>query len=99
MIEATPEVLRDVLECWGVEPAHVTLLRSSGNIHRRIATRAEDFVVRRYRAGQTADSIEYELHVLRHLQQWPVAASLAQVLWREDTAFALFPLLAGKSSA
>jgi Ser/Thr protein kinase RdoA (MazF antagonist) len=84
---------------WGLEARRLILLEAKANTHWKIEGTGDDFILRRYRAGQTARSIDYEFAVLRHLQRkgWPVATPVGGVVWHDDAAFALFPCLPGQA--
>jgi Ser/Thr protein kinase RdoA (MazF antagonist) len=93
----TPDLVQKVLGMWNIAPDHVSLIKAKGNTHWRVQRGREDFILRMYRRGQTGSSIRYELDILRRLHDrgWPVAADVDGVVWREDSAFVLFPLLPG----
>ena len=92
-----PDLVQKVLGMWNIAPDHVSLIKAKGNTHWRVQRGREAFVLRMYRRGQTGSSIRYELDILRSLHDrgWPVAADVDGVVWREDSAFVLFPLLPG----
>ena len=93
----TPDLVQKVLGMWNIAPDHVSLIKAKGNTHWRVQRGREDFILRMYRRGQTGSSIRYELDILRRLHDrgWPVAADVDGVVWREGSAFVLFPLLPG----
>jgi len=93
----TPDLVQMVLGMWNISPAHVSLIKAKGNTHWRVQRGREAFILRMYRQGQTGSSIRYELDILRGLHErgWPVAADVDGVVWRENSAFVLFPLLPG----
>jgi len=93
----TPDLVQKVLGMWNIAPDHVSLIKAKGNTHWRVQLGREAFVLRMYRRGQTGSSIKYELDILRRLHDrgWPVAAAVDDVVWREGSAFVLFPLLPG----
>ncbi len=95
----TPDLVQKVLGMWNIAPDHVSLIKAKGNTHWRVQRGREAFILRMYRRGQTGSSIRYELNILRRLHDrgWPVAADVDGVVWREDSAFVLFPLLPGHS--
>ena len=99
MTETASTHLREVLDGWGLVPDRVRRISTGGNLHWRVQQGTEVLVLRRYREGQTAASIRYELDVLAHLHErgWPVAAPLDAVRWHQGRAFALFPYLPGRA--
>jgi len=92
-----PDLIQKVLGMWNIAPDHVSLIKAKGNTHWRVQRGREFFILRMYGRGQTGSSISYELDILRRLHDrgWPVAADVDGVVWREDSAFVLFPLLPG----
>ena len=92
-----PDMVQKVLGMWNIAPDHVSLIKAKGNTHWRVQHGREAFVLRMYRRGQTGSSIRYELDILRRLHDrgWPVAAAVDGVVWRDGSAFVLFPLLPG----
>jgi Ser/Thr protein kinase RdoA (MazF antagonist) len=67
------------------------------NLHWRVQSGNEAFVLRMYKRPRTVASIQYELDILAHLRdrQWPVAAAVDGVVERLGRSFVLFPLLPG----
>jgi Phosphotransferase enzyme family len=90
---------REVLGGWGLIPDRVRRISAGGNVHWRVDCGIDAFVLRGYRAGHAAASIQYELDVLAHLgaRGWPAAAPIGGVRWLEGAAFVLFPLLPGRA--
>ena len=90
--------VREVLRTWSLAPRGVSLISAHGNTHWRVDDARGRFVLRRYRAPQSADSIAYELRVLTRLRQlgWPVATPIGQIAWSRGSAFVLFPHLSGR---
>jgi Ser/Thr protein kinase RdoA (MazF antagonist) len=101
MIAAASVHLREVLGQWDLTPDRVRRISARSNTHWRIQRGTDAFVLRRYRPGQTAASIRYELEVLGHLHArgWPVAMPIDGVRWHRGRAFVLFPSLPGRARA
>lgn len=89
---------RELLGQWGLEAHRVVPIEAKGNTHWKLEGARDNFILRRYRAGQTATSIEYEFKVLRHLHSlgWPVAPPITDIVSHNGAAFALFPFLPGQ---
>jgi Ser/Thr protein kinase RdoA (MazF antagonist) len=93
----SPELIREVLATWSIAPDHVSSISERGNLHWRVQSGNEAFVLRMYKRPRTVASIQYELDILAHLRdrQWPVAAAVDGVIERSGRTFVLFPLLPG----
>jgi Ser/Thr protein kinase RdoA (MazF antagonist) len=90
-------VIPDVLKSWNIVSDHITPISTKGNCHWRVQSGAGRFVLRKYRAGQSAATIRYELDILQRLRDrgWPVAPAIEDPVCHSGFMFALFPLLPG----
>jgi len=92
------QTISDILKLWNIASDEITPISTKGNWHWKVRRGQENFIVRRYRRGQSDSSIRYELAVLDRLRGhgWPVAAALDHVVCHSGFTFALFPLLHGR---
>jgi Ser/Thr protein kinase RdoA (MazF antagonist) len=72
-------------------------ISAKGNLHWRVQSGRDAFVLRMYRRSQSIASIQYEFDILAYLSErrWPVAAAISGVVQRAGKRFALFPFLPG----
>jgi Ser/Thr protein kinase RdoA (MazF antagonist) len=91
------DIIPDVLRSWDIVPDGVSPISTNGNCHWRVRTGRDEFVLRMYRSGQSAYSIQYELDILERLRirGLPVAAAVGNSVLHSGFRFALFPLLRG----
>jgi Ser/Thr protein kinase RdoA (MazF antagonist) len=93
----SPDLIREVLAAWNIMPGHVSLISAKGNLHWRVQSGRDAFVLRMYKRPQTIASIQYELDILTQVNErrWPVAAAIDGIVQHSGIPFALFPFLPG----
>jgi Ser/Thr protein kinase RdoA (MazF antagonist) len=90
--------LRDIFAAFGVEAERIRLLKRGLNSHWLGVSGQKRFVLRRYGADRSMDSVAWELSLTRRLAAagLPVNAPLARARTFDGALYALFPFLPGR---